>query len=253
MLRFDLEFYAKDGFAYKAQTQVTFSEDLELKLLGEWKFQKDKNAKPNGLIGSKRIGGRGNIGQQLEPLFQVVPRLRQSPCVGFTRPKTATDDSRIVADFDTSSTLKNVYLIRSGKLERAWNQDQIRASLQRIAQRLGYGTIQNWNGEQIFDNGISSCASDKPYFGLQRLEDRYVAYIPLIEVATGTEKFNVVLSFLTSNKPSLSISKLSKTELSFEERIYEFLPTEDDIPWNNVSTNDLEYNATPLISQKTIK
>jgi hypothetical protein len=47
--------------------------------------------------------------------------------------------------------------------------------------------------------------------------------------------------------------KLSKTEPSFEERIYEFLPTEQDIPWNNVSTNDLEYSDSRLISQKTIK
>ncbi len=253
VLWFELEFYAKDGFAYKAQAQVTFSEDLDLKVLGGWKFQKDKNAKPNGLFGSKRMGELGTIGQQLEPLFQVVPELRQSPCVGFTRPKSTTNNSRIVADFDTSSTLKNLYLIRSGKLERAWNQDQIRSSLQRIAQRLGYGKVQTWNEQRIFENGIVSCFSDKPYFGLQRLEDRYVAYIPLIEVTTGTKKFNVVLSFLTNNKPSLSIFKLSKTKPSFEERIYEFLPTEDDIPWNNVSTNDLEYGGSRLISKKTTK
>ncbi len=255
VLWFELEFYAKDGLPYKAQTQVTFSEDLELKLLDTWKFQKDRLAKPNGLVGNKRkrIGELGIIGQQLEPLFQVVPDLRQSPCVGFTRPKSATDDSRIVADFDTSSTLKNLYIIRSGKLERAWNQDQIRASLQRIAKRLGYGTVKNWNEQSLFDNGISSCTSDKPYFGLQRLEERYVAYIPLIEVTTGTKKFNVVLSFLTSNKPSLSIFKLSKTEPSFEQRIYEFLPTEEDIPWNSVSTDDLEYSGSRLILKRTMK
>jgi hypothetical protein len=255
VLSFNLEFYSKDGFAYQAQTQVTFSEDLELKLLDTWKFQKDRLAKPNGLVGNKRkrIGELGIIGQQLEPLFQVVPELRQSPCVGFTRPKSATDDSRIVADFDTSSTLKNLYIIRSGKLERAWNQEQIRASLQRIAKRLGYGTVKNWNEQGLFDNGISSCTSDKPYFGLQRLEERYVSYIPLIEVATGMKKFNVVLSFLTSNKPNLSVFKLSKTEPSFEQRIYEFLPTKDDIPWNNVSTNDLEYSGSRLISKRTMK
>ncbi len=255
VLWFNLEFYAKDGFAYQAQTQMTFSEDLELKLLDTWKFQKNRLAKPNGLVGNKRkrIGELGIIGQQLEPLFQVVPDLRQSPCVGFTRPKSASDDSRIVADFDTSSTLKNLYIIRSGKLERAWNQDQIRASLQRIAKRLGYGTVKNWNQQSLFDNGLSSCTSDKPYFGLQRLEERYVAYIPLIEVTTGTKKFNIVLSFLTSNKPSLSVFKLSKTEPSFEERIYEFLPTKDDIPWSSVSTDDLEYSGSRLILQRTIK
>jgi hypothetical protein len=255
VLWFDLEFYAKDGFAYKAQTLVTFSEDLELKLLDTWKFQKDRLAKPNGLVGNKRerIGELGIIGQQLEPLFQVVPDLRQSPCVGFTRPKSATDDSRIVADFDTSSTLKNLYIIRSGKLERAWNQEQIRASLQRISQRLGYETIQTWNEQRVFDGGIASCSANKAYYGLQRLEERYVAYIPMIEVATGMKKFNVVLSFLTSSKPSLNISKLHPTKPQFEQRIYEFLPTEQDIPWNNVSTDDLEYSGSRLISQKTMK
>jgi hypothetical protein len=255
VLWFDLEFYAKDGFAYKAQTQATFFEDLELQLIGTWKFQKNRLAKPNGLIGNKRkrIGELGNIGQQLELLFQVVPDMRQSPCVGFTRPKSATDDSRIVADFDMSSTLKNLYIIGSGKLERAWNQDQIRASLQRIAKRLGYGTVKNWNEQSLFDNGISSCTSDKPYFGLQRLEERYVAYIPLIEVATGTKKFNVVLSFLTNNKPSLNISKLHPTKPQFEQRIYEFLPTKDDIPWSSVFANDLEYSGSRLISKRTTK
>jgi hypothetical protein len=251
----DLGFYAKDGLAYRAKAKVTVSENLELQLVGAWQVQKDTTAKANNLATNKRktSGELGIIGQQLEPLFQVVPDLRQSPCVGFTRPKSATDDSRIVADFDTSSTLENLYIIRSGKLERAWNQAQIRASLQRISQRLGYETVKNWNEQRVFDGGIASCSANKAYFGLQSLEDRYVSYIPLIEVTTGTKKFNVVLSFLTGKKPSLSVFKLSKTEPSFEERIYEFLPTEQDIPWNNVSTNDLEYSGSRLISQKTIK
>ncbi len=250
----DLGFYAKDGLAYRAKAKVTVWENLELQLVDTWQVQKDSTAAAKAKPPNKRktTGESGTIGQQLEPLFQVVPDLRQSPCVGFTRPKSVTNNSRIVADFDTSSTLKNLYIIRSGKLEREWNYEQIRASLERISQRLGYGKVKTWNEQKLFDNAISSCSSNKPYYGLQMLEDRYASYIPQIEVRAGTNGFNVLLLFST-RKPSLSITKLSKTEPSFEEKIYEFLPTEDDIPWSYVSTNDLEYNATPLISQRTMK
>jgi hypothetical protein len=250
----DLGFYAKDGLAYRAKAKVTVSEKVELQLVGTWQVQKDTTAKASNLVTNKRktSGEPGIIGQQLEKLIQAVPDLRKSPCVAFTRPKSATNDSRIVADFDTLSTLKNVYLIRSGKLERAWNQDQIRASFQRIAGRLGYGTIKNWNGQTLFDNGIFSCASGKPYFGLQSLEDRFAAYIPMVDVMAGTKGFSVLLLFST-RKPSLNISKLHPTKPQFEQRIYEFLPTEEDIPWNNVSTNDLEYSGSRLISKRTMK
>lgn len=251
----DLKFYAKDGLAYKAKANVTVSENLEVQLVDTWQVAKDTTAKANGLLVQKRktTGEPGIIEQQLEKLFQVVPELRKSPCVGFTRPKTATDDSRIVADFDTPSTLKNVYLIRSGKLERAWNVEEIRASLQRIATRLGYGIIQNWNEQRVFDNGIASCSANKAYYGSQMLEDRFASYIPMIDVmVVGTKRFSVLMLF-SARKPSLNISKLHPTKPQFEQRTYEFLPTEEDIPWNNVSTNDLEYNGSRSISQKTIK
>jgi hypothetical protein len=250
----DLGFYAKDGLAYKAKAKVNVSENLELQLVGAWQVAKDTTVKANGSLVQKRktSGESGIIGQQLEPLFQAVPDLRKSPCVAFTRPKSDTNDLRIVADFDTSSTLKNVYLIRSGKLERSWNQDQIRASLQRVAGRLGYGTIQTWNEQRVFDGGIASCSANKAYYGLQMLEDRFAAYIPTVDVMAGTKGFSVLLLFST-RQPSLNISKLHPTKPQFEQRIYEFLPTEEDIPWNNVSTNDLEYSGSRLISQRTMK
>jgi hypothetical protein len=254
VFRLDLRFYAKDGLAYKAKAKVTVSENLELQLVGAWQVTKDTTAKANRSLVQKRktTGEPGIIGQQLEKLFQVVPDLRKSQCVAFTRPKSVTENLRIVADFDLSSSLKNLYIIRSGKLERAWNQDQIQASLQRIAKRLGYGTVKNWNEQRLFDNGISSCATNKPYHGSQMLEDRFASHIPLVDVMAGTKRFNVLLLFST-RKPSLNITKLHSIKPQYEERIYEFLPTKDDIPWNNVSTNDLEYSGSQLISQKTIK
>lgn len=258
VLLLELSFYGKDKLAYKAKINATISENLELQVVGVWQVQKDKLAKPNPLTGRKRQQGGtlGNIGPALEKLYEVIPSLRQSLCVGFTQQNDLLKTpnlTQIIADFDASSTLKNLYLVRSGKLERSWDQVQIRASFEHVAKRLGYETVQNWNVQRVFENGIFSCSSGKPYYGSQMLEERYFAFIPQVEVAAGNKTFNVFLSVLTRGTPRLEISFLRENKPYWETRTYDFLPSKDDIPWSLIFANDLEYNATPLISQKTIK
>jgi hypothetical protein len=258
VLLLELSFYGKDKLAYKAKINSTISENLELQVLGVWQVQKDKLAKPNPLIGRKRQQGGtlGNIRPVLEKLYEVIPALRQSLCVGFTQQNDllkTPDLAQIVADFDGSSTLNNLYLVRSGKLERSWDQMQIRASFERVAKRLGYGTVQNWNVQRVYDNGLFSCSSGKPYYGSQMLEERYFAFIPQVEVAAGSKTFNVFLSVLTRGTPRLEISFLREKKPYWETRTYDFLPSKDDIPWSLVSVNDLEYNGSPLLSRKIIK
>lgn len=258
VLLLELSFYGKDKLAYKAKINATISENLELQVLGVWQVQTDKLTKPNPLIGRKRQQGGtlGNIQPALEKLYEVVPALRQSLCVGFTQQNDlikTPDLAQIVADFDASNTLNNLYLVRSGKLKRFWDQMQIRASFERVAKRLGYGTVQNWNVQRVFDNGIFSCSLGKPYYGSQMLEERYFAFIPQVEVAAGSKTFNVFFSVLTRGTPRLEISFLREKKPYWETRTYDFPPSKDDIPWSLVSANDLEYNGSPLLSRKIIK
>ena len=248
-LMLHIKFFAKDGIAYQAKVKASVSDQLELFPLGRWQVSKDPEARGMPLVGKlrERAGEPGLIKQHFETILQIIPALRKSSCIVFFN---RHDKTEIVGDLDSINTINNLYLLRSSKLEQAWTKVQIRASLQRIAMRLGLGMVNSWELESNFGILPYACTQDKPYLGFQVLEDRFITRFPNINVKTSSKEF-VVQLLLAVDTPELVV--FGNHVDAFENDSYLFTPLPNDIPWTMVTTHKLTYTNSPLLPKQTPK
>jgi hypothetical protein len=239
-----LRFVGKDGVYQMAQVQATMSEKLEFLLLGDWQNQKLKPANPNFRYGRTlwRGGVSGNLNRHFRKLIGAISTLPQdTTCFAWLK---LTPTSELFATLDKLGVVTSLSVIRSGKLERFWNQAQILESLQRVAKRIGFGTISSWQAQDLQTFSPGECHPEKPYLGFQVTDQRFVTLFFTIEVQSGDKRFQVSMYSHRRRTPNLTIFLPTEQE----QHIFVFLPEPNDIPWTEISTTEpISYTGSPRL------